>query len=200
MKLEPFIRWTSSVFLLFLMLTPCRGQMPSARPLLPGIDRRHEAAQAIVPSAQKSEAAVLRQSVPSLKVEFDPVTGSPKSVLSTDGFLTGPEGKGATISAARLAGFATNDPNRVTKAFLSEHRAIFGHGPEALDKARISRDYVTPNNGLHTVVWEQQVDGIAVFEGVLISHTTSKGELVNISSQFVPDPDGAATRGTPNRA
>jgi len=201
MKPESFTRWTLSVFLLFLMLTPCRGQMPPARPLLPGIDKRPEAAQVTVPSAQKSEAAgVLRQSVPSLKVEFDPVTGSPKSVLSADGFLTGPDGKGTTISAANLAGFGANDPNRVTKAFLKEHRALFGHGQEALDAARISRDYVTPNNGLHTVVWEQQVDGIAVFEGVLISHTTSKGELVNISSQFVPDPDGAATLGTPNRA
>ena len=165
MKPESSLRRTLSAILFFLIFAPCRGQMPPARPSLPGIDRRHEAQQVVVPSAQKSEAVgVLHRSVPLLKVEFDPVTGSPKSVLSADGFLTGPEGKGATISTANLAGFATNDSNRVTKAFLSEQRALFGHGPEALDQARIQREYVTPHNGLQTVVWEQQVDGIAVFE------------------------------------
>jgi len=38
---------------------------------------------------------------------------------------------------------------------------------------------------MRTVVWEQQVDEIPVFEAIFISHTTSKGELVNIASQFI---------------
>ena len=38
------------------------------------------------------------------------------------------------------------------------------------------------------VVWEQKVDGIPLFEATFISHTTRNGELVNVSSQFVPDP------------
>jgi len=46
---------------------------------------------------------------------------------------------------------------------------------------------------LKTVVWEEQVDGVSVFEAVLIAHTTKNGELVTLSSQFVPDPVGAAT-------
>ena len=184
-----------------LLLAPCWAQLPPAHPLLPAIDKRHDAAQAKVASAEQTQAAsLLRELVPTLKVEFEPVSGSPKSVAATEGFLTGPEGKGATISTASLARFAANDPYRVTKAFLTEQRALFGHGPELLDQARISRDYVGLNNGLHTVVWEQQVDGLAVFEGVLISHTTSKGELVSISSQFVPDPAAAAALGTPNGA
>ena len=202
MKSGSRIRWTLLVFLSFWLLAPCWAQLPPARSVLPGIDQRQTAGQLnnVLPAQKSEAAAALRQAVPSLKVEFEPVTGSAKSVMSANGFLTGPAGKGATISAASLAGFATSDSNRVTKAFLSEHRALFGHGPEALAQARISRDYVAPNNGLHTVVWEQQVDGILVFEGVLISHTTSKGELVSLSSQFVSDPEAAATRGTPNRA
>ena len=64
----------------------------------------------------------------------------------------------------------------------------------------MAREFTTPHNGLKTVVWEQQVDGIPVFEAVLISHTTRKGELVNLSSQFLPDPTAAAERGVPNRA
>jgi len=36
------------------------------------------------------------------------------------------------------------------------------------------------------------VDGIAVFEAMLIAHTTTRGELVNLASQFVPDPKASA--------
>jgi hypothetical protein len=39
------------------------------------------------------------------------------------------------------------------------------------------------------VVWEQQVDGIPVFEGVFMAHTTKRGELVSLASQFVPEPE-----------
>jgi hypothetical protein len=50
------------------------------------------------------------------------------------------------------------------------------------------------------VVWQQQVDGIPVFESVLVANTTAAGELISLSSQFVPEPQRAADRGTPNRA
>ena len=42
------------------------------------------------------------------------------------------------------------------------------------------------------MIWEQQLDGIAVFEAVLISHSTKHGELVSVSTQFVPDAVSAA--------
>ncbi len=100
----------------------------------------------------------------------------------------------------RLPGFAVDDPHRAAKAFLREHSGLFGHGPEVLDQARVARDFTTPHSGLKTVVWEQQVDGVPIFEALLISHTTRNGELVNLSSQFLPDPVGAADRGVPNRA
>jgi alpha-tubulin suppressor-like RCC1 family protein len=125
-------------------------------------------------------------------VDFDPVSGGPKTVSTTDGFLSGPKGVGKAVSAALASGIAADDPYRATKAFLKAHTKLFGHGPEALDQARVSRAYVTPHNGLQTVVWEQQVGGVAVFEGLLISHTTRQGELVSIASQFLPDPVKAA--------
>ena len=37
-----------------------------------------------------------------------------------------------------------------------------------------------------------------MFEAVLISHTSRRGELVNISDQFLPDPTGAVARGGQN--
>jgi hypothetical protein len=39
------------------------------------------------------------------------------------------------------------------------------------------------------VVWEQHVDNIRVFQSVLIAHTGKHGELVSLSSTFVPKAD-----------
>ena len=176
--------------------------LPPANPPLPNFDKRQKQAPqpAALPADQAAAVAELRAQLPNLTVDFEPVTGSPKSVSAVEEFLSGAGGKGKAISASGLAGIAVDDPYRITKAFLQDHRRLFGFGPEALDNARITREFVTAHNGLRTVVWEQQAEGIAVFEAVLISHTTSKSELVNISSQFVPDPSAAANNGAPNRA
>src|SRR5205085_3278240 len=68
------------------------------------------------------------------------------------------------------------------------------------DAAKITREIVAADNGLRSVVWEQSVDDIPVFEGVLISHTTAKGELASISSHFISDTARAALMAKPNRA
>ena len=112
--------------------------------------------------------------------------------------LTGTnDGKGA-VSPAAFAKISVTDAYRPVKAFLEEHKLLFGYGAEILASSRVTRDYVTPHNGLRTVVWEQQVDGIPVFEGVLAAHTTKKGELAVVSSHFLADPKAAAAIGTPH--
>jgi len=188
------------------ILLLCTGNIwafkATERKALPDLDHRHARADArkALPVEKTTALRNLQSRVPGAKVEFDLLTGSPKLVTASGGFLTGRDGKGAAVSASTLAGFGLADSHRVTKAFLKEHRALFGHGPEALDKARVVRDYTTAHNGMRTVIWEQQVDGIPVFQAALISHLTSKSELVSISDLFVADANQAAARGTPNRA
>ena len=159
-----------SATLLLLALPTLASLSPSVAPL-PNFDKRLESPQGKPTPTAKAAIGLLQERVPGLKVDFDPVIGSPKIVSATDGFLTGPDAGGAVGSAANLTGIAVDDPNRVTKAFIQEQSALFGHGPELLDQARVSRDYVTAHNGLRTVVWEQQLDGITIFQAVLISHT-----------------------------
>jgi len=108
------------------------------------------------------------------------------------GFLTGRGGAGRTVPAAALAAVSAGDPHRVVKAFLNEYRALFGHDSTALNFATVKRDYVTAHNGLRTTVWAQQLDGIPVFEAVLLAHVTRRGELVNIESHLLADPAEAA--------
>ena len=184
---------------LFTALVPA-AQILAANHL-PNFDKRDGGLPSAnaVSADQRDGAAQLRLRLPQARVDFDPITGAPKLISAGDGFLSGANGRGKSVSGSVGAAFAA-DPHGPTKAFLHEHSKLFGHGPEALDVAKVKREFVTPHNGLKTVVWEQQVDGVPVFEGILVSHTTQQGELVNLASQFVPDPIEAADRGVPNRA
>jgi hypothetical protein len=161
---------------------------------LPNFDARAAGQPSAISPAQAADLARLRASVPGVKVDFDGVVGSPNWIASTRGFLTGPGGEGLAVSASPPMGAQSfsDDPDRPTKAFLAAHRDLFGHGPEVLDNnALIKRDFVTARSGLHTKVWQQQVGGIPVFDALLISHTTAKGELVGISSHFLANPQGS---------
>ncbi|MEY3897899.1 MAG: hypothetical protein RLZZ214_3420, partial [Verrucomicrobiota bacterium] len=155
----------------------------------PGFDRRETGAGARQKTVQaaredRRQAAVrLREQMPLVRVDFDERLGSPRFIGSPTRFLTGADG--------------AVPPERVTKTFISEHAALFGHGADLLDDALVSRDYVTPHNGLRTTVWQQAIDGVPVFESTLQANVTAKGELVNIASRFVPDARAAAEIGTP---
>jgi hypothetical protein len=85
-------------------------------------------------------------------------------------YLTGPGGAGVTVSEATAQMFDPNDPNRPVKAFLQEYQTLFGFGPEAITNATVQRDDVSAGNGARTVVWQQQVAGVPVFDAPLIGH------------------------------
>ena len=146
---------------------------------------------------QSAAHEALKQRLPKAVTDFDPALGTPKWVHARDGFLTGANGAGGAVARETAQRFEkTSDP--ALKSFLQEHRALFRHGAEVLDGAKKTRDHTT--DGLRTTAWEQQVDGIPVFDSVLIAHTGARGELISVSSLFVPDPARAADLGTPNRA
>ena len=150
---------------------------PATRPL-PDYDTR----QATI--SQPSTSATLN-------VSRDPITGAPRLVTAAHGFLTAPDIAGKNISAVAA------DPHRALKTFLNQHTALYGHGAEVLAAATVTRDFTTPHNGLRTTVWQQQVGGITLLDSVLIAHVAKKGGLVNLSSQFIPDPAAAAADNSP---
>ena len=176
--------------------------LPPADPPLPGYDRRAGTASGlgVVSPAQQLAVERLRLRQPQIQVEFDPITSGPKSITARGAFLSGSQGLGGAIPAEAASKFAVGDPHRATKAFLQEYRDLFGYGPEVLAGARVKQQFVTPHNGLRTVVWQQEVDGVPVFEAVLISHTSRRGELVNLSSRMLPGATTALKRTGQSRA
>ncbi len=193
-----FVSWVAlAVILLAFYGASALGTQSSSVAELPNFDQRLTAP--VPPTGSNTAVARLRTEIPDAQVHFDAIVGSPRWVTSPSGFLTGPGGTGAAISPATLSQFATGDSNRIVRAFLQQHRELFGHGPEALDTATIKREVVNAGNGLRTTVLEQQLDGISVFEALLIAHVTARGELVSLSSHFVPSPAPAADANTSNR-
>jgi hypothetical protein len=143
-------------------------------------------------TALKLAAARFKEQWPQIQLDYDPILLSPKSVLPRLGYLTGPGGAGVTVSDATAQMFDPDDPNRPVKAFLQEYQALFGFGPEALDDANVQRDDMSAGNGARTVVWQQQVAGVPVFNALLIGHMTQAGELACLSSEFIPSAIQAA--------
>src|SRR5881396_3106299 len=131
-----------------------------SRPALGNFDVRQRQFGLRVPAEKVHAAAKLRERLPEAQIDFDEITSSPKRIATTRGFLTAPNGVGRAASEESVRAFRADDPHRATKAFLKEHQPLFGHGPEALEKAHVKREYVTPHNGLRMVVWEQEVDGV----------------------------------------
>jgi len=176
------------------VVTP--GQAPAAKPVagtrlqpIQNLDRRTEsppreagrAERETSRESRRAAAAKLEAELPGVRVDFDEALGSPKFVASTRGFLaTTPGGAG--------------DPPQVVKTFLDGHAALFGHGAAVLEQAKLVRDYATAHNGLRTLVWQQELEGVRVFESTLQAHVTKNGELVNVASRLVPDPATAAVK------
>jgi uncharacterized repeat protein (TIGR01451 family) len=198
----PLCSTVATGFLIAALGSVAHAQLrPTSHAPKPGYDRRAAAVQQ--PEAvTRAQQAVdqLKSQLPSAAVDFDELLGTPKFARAQDGFLTGPAGEGKAVTAKSVRAVSTSDPDRAVKAFLNEHSSLYGHGAEALDAAKITRTDVSTRNGLRTVVWQQQLDGIPVFESVLIGNTTKRGELVSISSQFLPNLSKIADVGTPARA
>ncbi len=175
-----------------LVLVVCfsaRALLPPDPAPLPDVDKRAAAA----PSPEREQGRRrLKSQLPSAQVEFDALLGAPKFIRASDGFLTGANGEGRAVSRAAAQRLDANDPHRAVKAFLNEHPVLFGHGAEVLAAAKVQRESVGAHNGLRTVVWQQQLDGIPVFEANFIGNITKNGELVNIASRFLPDLDECA--------
>ncbi len=124
---------------------------------------------------RKVALAALERSVPGVKVEFDAITGAPSYVQATGRFLTPPLAKGQPARAA-------------VEAFIDEHAALFGHTAAALKTARVTREDVTAHNGMSTLVWNQQVNGVPVFKTIFKANVTRNGEIITLNDHFLASP------------
>lgn len=131
----------------------------------PNFDKRR--ADGSNPSTLEGARAVaadrLRARMEGVRIDLDNVVASPKFIHNRHGFLS-PPASAREITHPRVAGsppdIEDDNPHRPIKEFLDENLELFGHGSDILKGARKTRDYVTEHNGMRTVVWQQELDGI----------------------------------------
>jgi len=141
-------------------------------------------------------AAQLQARFPDVRIDYDPVSGSPIWICRI-GFLSKtPEEE---VKRTGDLGLGPDDPHWAIKAFLIENEALFGYGTEALADALVEREFVTEYNGMRTTIWQQQLDGIAVFGARFKGHIARSGRLVNVSSRFLVNIEQASGQDQPNR-
>lgn len=163
---------------------PGLGQLP-ATASWPNYDKRSQIAPKLA-ATNSAPASVAPAAVPAAwHVQRDAFVGTPRLLAAKRGFLAPASGAKAALGAQRP------DSREIIGSFLNQQRALVGHGREVLTNAVLKRDTISPS-GLHTLVWEQRIHGLPVFGGTLAGHVTPKGDLVNLSSQFVPQPSAIA--------
>lgn len=123
--------------------------------------------------ARYAEARALRGSDPFLRIDDDPVFGTPRWLASTVHFLTRPVD-------------GPFDAVRIVRKYVEEHPGLFEIRPEVLDEARRTRDYVTPKTRTRHLTFQQTIGGVDLYGAKLRANVTRKGELVNISSTMLP--------------
>ena len=89
------------------LVTAAHAITPPGHAPAPNFDRRRAAAPAAVPeeipATARAAADTVRNRVRETRVEHDRVTGAPRFVASTRGFLTGPARRGARGEKAECA-------------------------------------------------------------------------------------------------
>jgi len=112
-----------------------------------------------------------------LQLKRDSEFGTPRFVGNRSGFLS-PPAPGVP-------------PEGVLRAFLEENGRTFTlHASDLLDpeNAAKTRDVVTPHNGMRSVTWRQQHEGLEIFGAYLALNLTADNRIINIQSRALHVP------------
>src|SRR5437899_1724315 len=105
------------------------------RPMLPDFDKRLPAQPQALDPQRQAAADALRTRIPTVRVGLDELLGSPRWILNTQGFLTGPDfpdapplppipGRNPPLLLSVQA--ALRDQNRAVRNFLDQNVNLFG--------------------------------------------------------------------------
>ncbi|WP_181772835.1 M36 family metallopeptidase [Amycolatopsis pittospori] len=106
-------------------------------------------------------------------LDFDELTGTPRVLARTDGFLTGP---------------STKSPRDIVLNYLREQEGLVGLSAADTANLNLRKDYVDVE-GTHHLSFTQAVGGIPLFGNGLKAHVTKDGKLIQL--------DGSPARGLP---
>jgi outer membrane protein assembly factor BamB len=134
-----------------------------------------------------------KAATPDVKIDYDRRLGTAGFVRSERGLLSAPEPNpdrwpSLPSGAAPPRKVDKSDPYRALRSYLAENSSLLGYGSQALAFARVKREFTTPHNRIRTVVWQQEVGGLEIFEATLTAQFGPGDSLISFSPRFLPDP------------
>ncbi|MFO1498413.1 MAG: hypothetical protein U1G07_08480 [Verrucomicrobiota bacterium] len=170
----------------------CLGAAPG---LVPNLDRRQPLAADLLVSPDRQRAVDrLMSEYPEAQVQFEPITGGPTLLMRRS--RPGSSAPAFGLAASRGNPNLSQGRHVALRALLDAQRGLFGYGAEVLTNAVLYREHATARTGARTVAWQQQFSGIPIYEARLVARLDPAGDVVNVSSQFVPEAAVAAAAGT----
>ena len=125
--------------------------------------------------------AVLRQTVPTLKVEYNQELGNPgliaPDVLQGRAFLTAPSNE--------------NRPE-ILRQFLLNNSNLIGMRGEQINNLKVTADYTNPNGELSFVDLEQFINDIPVFRSIIRAGFNKQGAMFRVVSNSATDIDASS--------
>ncbi|MBN1557962.1 MAG: M36 family metallopeptidase [Lentisphaerae bacterium] len=78
----------------------------------------------------------------------------------------------------------------MTKAFLEANGRAFTLAPSDLQapNARLTRDVTTRHNGMRSLTWQQQKDGLDIYGAIFMLNLTDDNRIINVSSRALHMP------------
>jgi len=147
-----------------------------------------KATEAIIQSMRSSQER-LASRLPNLRVQYNQVLQVPE-IVSVDG--------GGVLAPASGPFAAGQDANQNTlKSFLSANAGLYGLTQEQVAQLIKVSDYTNPAGNLSFVEYEQQVNGIPVFQGYVRGILTSDGRLARTTGLLAAGVNADALSATP---
>ena len=117
----------------------------------------------------------LRQSVPTLKVEYNNELHNPEIIA--------PDPAKGSAFLSRGAGDRRSD---ILKGFLNRNAELIGAIGSQIDDLKVFADYTNPDGNLSFVELNQEINGIPVFRGEVKAGFTKAGELIRVVNNLAP--------------
>ncbi|HEX9961606.1 MAG TPA: hypothetical protein VGB00_11770, partial [Pyrinomonadaceae bacterium] len=125
----------------------------------------------------KGEEA-LRQSVPTLKVEYNSDLRMPEVV--------GPDVKQGRNFLTRASDMKRSD---ILRNFAKTNNSLIGANDQQLDALKVTADYTNPDGNLSFAHMEQFINEVPVFRGEIKAGFTKRGEMIRVVNNLAPGLD-----------
>ena len=125
-----------------------------------------------------------------------------KTDLKTSDVIESAElGTPEVVSARPGSGFlsaATKNRPEILRSFLSNYADAYGISAEQVASLELVANYVNPAGNMAWVEFEQRLNGLPVFQGLVRGGFTAKGELARITGPIAPILDNPSLEVSPH--